>query len=285
MKSFFVVPAMIMMLLCGCRGEKESPAPSSLMEISRQELVTALNERDELLALVREISDGMEQINRLEHLMTMSGSRESHSRRSTILAEIAAIQSTLAQRRRQLADLEERLRKSSLYTAELGKTVETMHSLLRQQTQETDRLRAGLSEAHQRIGVLTGEVDSLNVTITSVNENLDSAQSVSERLENELNRCYYVAASRSLLRKHAIIETGFLRKSRLMKGDFDSDFFTVADKRVVRQIPLRSRKAKLLTNHPEASYTIHVSGGQQTLSILDQQKFWSLSNYLVIELD
>ena len=104
-------------------------------------------------------------------------------------------------------------------------------------------------------------------------------------MANELNICYYVAASKRELKDHKILETGFLRKAKLLKGDFDQSFFVTADKRTLSVIALHSDNAKVLTTQPAGSYKIVDENGQKVLHILDSAKFWILSNYLVIQVD
>ena len=94
-----------------------------------------------------------------------------------------------------------------------------------------------------------------------------------------------MAASSKELKEHKILETGFLRKSKLLKGNFDQSFFTTADKRTLTVLNLHSKKAKVLTNPPSGSYEIIDNNGQKALRILNPDSFWALSNYLVIEID
>ena len=153
------------------------------------------------------------------------------------------------------------------------------------QTREIENLRGQLTMANARIDSLNNAVDSLNTTVATINDNLDMANAASIRLEDELNTCYYIVTSKSELKKHQILETGFLRKSKLLKGDFDKGFFVIGDKRNMHTIELNSDKARVHTNHPEDSYAIRKENNKKILVILDPEKFWSLTNYLVIQTD
>ena len=54
----------------------------------------------------------------------------------------------------------------------------------------------------------------------------------------------------------------------------------------LKEIPLEMKKAKILTNHPEGSYSLVKNDkGLLTLVISDPQNFWSLSKYLVVNVD
>lgn len=287
MKHLIVTIITLSALFSACTGKQDPTEQISLMEASRQELVTALEERDQLLCLVKEISVSMDQIRHLENIMTVSGThaKENPSQRTRILSDISSLKRTLKQRREQLAQLETRLEESSLYTDELKSTVKVLYNQIDTQTREIENLRGQLTMANARIDSLNNAVDSLNTTVATINDNLDMANAASIRLEDELNTCYYIVTSKSELKKHQILETGFLRKSKLLKGDFDKGFFVIGDKRNMHTIELNSDKARVHTNHPEDSYAIRKENNKKILVILDPEKFWSLTNYLVIQTD
>lgn len=272
-----------------CSGKDDnSGAQQSLMEASRLELAAALDERDQLLTLMKEISASMEQIRHLENVMTLSSTRDSENpeRRAHILADIAAVQQSLRLRREQLAALEEQMSQSALYTDELQSAIDALRRQIDLQASQISVLRGQLSRANEKIDSLNCEVDSLHGTVAAVSEVLGATRAESDRLENELNTCFYVAATKGELKKHRILDTGFLRSAKLLKGDFDRDFFTRADKRTLRCIALYSSKAKILSNHPPQSYSLaETDDDSLTLLITDPEAFWSLGNYLVVQTD
>ena len=282
MKHLIVTIITLSALFSACGGKQDPTEQISLMEASRQELATALEERDQLLCLVKEISVSMDQIRNLENIMTVTGThaKENPSQRTRILSDISSLKRTLKQRREQLAQLETRLEESSLYTDELKSTVKVLYNQIDTQTREIENLRGQLTMANARIDSLNNAVDSLNTTMATINDNLDMANAASTRLEDELNTCYYIVASKSELKNHQILETGFLRK-----GDFDKGFFLIGDKRNMHTLELNSAKARVYTNHPEDSYTIKEDNHKKILVILNPDKFWSLTNYLVIQTD
>ncbi len=273
-----------LLLACSTANEKED---RSLMEISKQELATALEERDSLLALVKEISEGMEQIKRLEKIMTIAASnpQEVAGQRKKILADIANIRHKIEQRRQQLIDMEARLQNSTINSKELTETIDALRSQIDSQFEEIESLRQQLYSANEHIGSLNDTVDSLNLTVNAVTGELDAAKVASLQLENELNTCYYIIADKSRLKKHGIVESGFLRKTKILNGDFDKTVFVTADKRTLSTLPLGPGKPKILTNHPAESYEIIDKNSKKLLHVTDPDLFWSLTNYLVIRTD
>lgn len=265
--------------------EEQLRQAQAVAEASREELAEAVADRDQLIGLVNEISSGMEQIKQLENILTVSGTSETPGQKEQIIADINAIQKTLSDRRERLEQLEKKLKASNLNNAQLTKTIETLNAQIASQTSEINSLKSNLDEAMARIGELGVQVDSLSTTVETVTTELNNANDQNTQLTNELNTCYYAIGNKSELKENKIIETGFLRKTKLMEGDFDRNFFTVADKRTLTKIDLNSEKAEVLTNQPKDSYTILDLNGHKVLQITNPALFWSLSNYLVVKVD
>lgn len=284
----YITPiAVAAVMLISCDGYQKRDNGQSLEEISKQELATALEERDRLLALVKEVSVGLQQIKELENMMSIASTHPDENARQNarILADIASLKKKVQQRKLRLSELEDSLSNSTINNKELKETIGALRIQIDSQIDEIESLRRQLIAATEQIGILSDTVDSLNTTVSTVTGERNAAQSASLRLENELNACYYVVASKSELKKHNIIESGFLRKTRLMEGDFDKDFFVAADKRTLDLLQLNTRKARIMTNHPASSYRIVDKAGDKVLEITDPDDFWSLTNYLVVMTD
>lgn len=285
MKKVMLLSFAAVLLMTGCTDKKKLQQTEKMAEATRTELVAALADRDQLLELVGEISSGVEQIKQLENILSVSGAEETPGKKEQIRADIAAIQKTLQERREKLKELESRLAVSSKDNAALKQTIETLHEQIDRQTQEIEALRVSLDKAKIHIDSLGAKVDSLNIAVSNVEAERDSTNLRNEQLVNELNICYYAIGTKDELKASRIIETGFLRKTKIMKGDFDNSFFTLADKRTLMTIDLNSDKAEILTNQPAGSYVISQGNGHKVLRITNPQAFWSLSNYLVIKID
>lgn len=279
--------ALLVLGACNQKDEKEEAHKQAIADASKVELQNAVADRDQLFLLVNEISQGVDQIKALENILTVNATSggETPSQREQIQADIASIQKALQERREKLAELEKKLNNSTLTNNNLRNTIATLRNQIDSQTSEIETLKGSLNEATARIGQLNTTVDSLNTTVNTIVAQKDSVEQESVDLANELNTCYYAVGSKKELKDKDIIETGFLRKTKIMEGDFDRNFFTTADKRTLTTIALHSKNAKVLTNQPEGSFVIEEQGGQKVLRITNPASFWSLSNYLVIQID
>lgn len=266
--------------------EKEQLRQQQLInEATAEELRAAVSDRDELLGLVNEISEGVGQIKQLENILTVNGANETPAQREQIKNDIAAIQQTLQQRRERLEELEKKLKNSAVNTANLQKTIASLREQIEDQSAQIATLQENLGQARAEIGNLNTAIDSLHSKVSNVVAQRDSIDDRNLALTNELNTCYFAIGNNSELKKNKIIEGGFLRKTKIMEGDFDVDFFTRADKRSLTQIDLNSNKAQILTNQPAGSYTIDEVNGHKMLHITNPALFWSRTNYLVVKID
>ena len=287
-KSILLMAAACMMCLAACNNSNTETAATDTAIVDRlnDSLLVANAEKDSLLSLINDINDGMMQIRDMEKIISASNlNNETRNKRQEIMDNMRLIQQALQDRREKLASLERRIKNSKGDSAQLQKTIDGLKKQIADQEASIARLTEELRKAHIEIQVLNTAVDSLNVANQTITEEKVAAEEKSEQLVNELNTCYYVIGSKNELKENKIIETGFLRKTKVLEGDYEINYFTKGDKRTLTEIPLHSKKAKIYTKHPEGTYEIVVNNGVKSLLITDPTRFWSLSNFLVIQID
>lgn len=293
MKKFAPLAVAILAILAtACNGKlRETEEQNAEL---KGDLRETLATQDSLFALLNDISDGMTQIKELERIASSpSLVGESASRKDEIRRDMEAIQAALQERRQRLDQLEQRIRQTNGENAQLTRTIATLRNQLADQQTEIATLTNQLAEANIQISRLGEEVSSLNQTVDTLNSNLadertsrQNAEVAAENATNELNTVYYCLGSKQELKNHGIIQSGFLRRTRVMAGDIDQSYFTAIDRRNVTDIPTHARKAKVLTSQPSNTYEILTDAqGQKVIHITDPTRFWQQSNYLVIQTD
>ena len=285
----FALGWMILALVGSCQRFAQVDDTSKQDSINNElndSLATALAEKDSLMSLMTEIGDGMMQIKEMQGVVNATNLKgETPDRKAQLRNDIVLIKQSIEDRKKRLAELEKRLSQSTNYTAEMKKTIESLKNQLNEQQATINDLTQQLAKAHVEIENLTKSVDSLTSVNTTVTQEKVQAQEESERLANELNVCYYAVGSKKELKENKIIETGFLRKTKIMEGDFERSYFTKADKRTLSRIPLHSKKAEVMSKHPAGSYEIVNEANGKCLNILNSSKFWEYSNYLIVKIN
>lgn len=293
MKKLVTAALLAAGMLTACNGDRLRNAEAQNEQL-KGDLAETLATQDSLLVLVNDISDGMSQIKDLEKIISTPGSLdgETSSRKEQIRNDMIAIQQALQERRQRLAELEKKLEQVGGENSTLKRTISNLKAQIAEQSTEIATLTNQLAAANIKIEELTSTVTDLNSQVDSLNTDIvaervakNEAQEAAQEADRELNTCYFAIGTSKELKERDILKSGFLRKTKVMKGDFDMNYFTAADRRTLTEIPTHSKKAKVLTSQPESSYQIVDVNGQKVIRITNPSKFWQLSNFLVIEVD
>lgn len=156
----------------------------------------------------------------------------------------------------------------------LKRELEAQKSRVLSLTEELERKNISIGILDSMVTSLSNDVDQLNTTTAKQAEALSGQ-------EKQLNAVRYCIGTKSDLRDYKILSHGSVN----LEG-VDLNYFTKVDMRDLTQIPLFSKKAKLLTIHPSSSYELIPDGDKQlTLNIINPRDFWSSSKTLVIQVD
>ncbi|MBO7661157.1 MAG: hypothetical protein J6S65_06500, partial [Bacteroidaceae bacterium] len=174
---------------------------------------------------------------------------------------------------------QKKIDEGSLNSGKLKSMIENLQTQLNQKTKDIEELRAQLAEKDVKIETLGNSVTQLQEENEQVKAESENRAQIAKNQDAQLNTAYYVYGTNKELKEHKILNSGNV----LENEDFDKDYFTKIDIRKTTVIPFGAKSAKLLTTHPEGSYTLlKDSKGEYTLRITDPNKFWSVSKYLVV---
>lgn len=267
------------------KSERQQAMTDSIAQARNLQLEGTIAERDSLLALFNDVAVDMIQIKEMESIVSLPSGGAADGRTATgVRDDIRAIRQSLAERRQRLEELEKQLSQQSGKNTQLLAMVANLKEQISQNEATISSLTAQLQDANVKIEGLNQQVDSLGTSLVATTTERDEAVQKGVELANEMNRCYYCIGSNKELKEHRIIEKQFLRKTKIMQGDFETSYFTQGDKRTLSSIPVYAKKAKVLTNQPADSYEFTEDNmGQKVLNITNPGRFWGAGNYLVIE--
>ena len=159
------------------------------------------------------------------------------------------------------------------------KDISSLTQQLTEKNAELEKLRAQLAEKDVKIEQLSGTVTNLQTENAQVKQQRDETAQIARNQDAQLNTAWYVFGTSKELKAE-----GILSKGEVLQGNYNKNYFTQIDIRKVNVIPLESKSASILTNHPAGSYTLlKDSKGKYTLRITDVAQFWSVSKYLVVK--
>jgi chromosome segregation ATPase len=241
-------------------------------------------ELDQIMTLFNEVEDNFRSIKSAENYLSVQsgGSGElAPSVRDRIQSDMQFVTETLDKNRKQIADLEAKLKKSNLNSSQLSKTLANLHRELEEKTGLLVTLREELAKRDLQIADLTENVSRLSDNVKALAAESSARQDVINRQQTELNTVYYCFGTSQELKNQKILANGQLG------ADFNRDYFIrIDDLHTLKVVPLYAKKGKLISKHPAGSYAFAKdASGKAELRILNPEDFWSLTKYLVIEVN
>ncbi len=276
----FSLCAAALLASCTNSGQKkdalQAQNDSLMLELSNRDA-----ELDEIMGSFNEIQEGFREINEAENRVDLKGdAMESKSSAEKIKEDIRFISQKLQANRARIAELEKQLQNSKYQSAELRKAIQNLTAQLESKQKQIETLQAELASKNIRIAELDEAVADLNKNVDQLTAENEAKTETVAAQDKALNTAWYVFGTKSELKDQKILKGGDVLKD----NEFNKDYFTEIDIRKDKEVKLYSKRAQLLTTHPEGSYElVKDDKGQLTLKITNPSQFWSVSRYLVIQ--
>mgnify|MGYP003824492457 FL=1 len=239
-------------------------------------------ELNQMLSVINMIEENFNQIKEAENYVTFQAGQQEIAQDSIgrIVNDIELIRRTLVENKSQIASLKNQLAASRNASGEMKRMLARLTAQIEEHAKTITSLQEQLALKDIRIQELDELVLTLGDSISSLRTNVAGKETQLAQKEAEINKVWFVFGTRKELKQQEI----FTRNGLLVEG-FNKDYFLEEDARTLTEIPLYSKKAKLLTNHPVSSYQLEKVNDFVVLHITDPKKFWEISHYLVIEVD
>lgn len=245
-------------------------------------------EIDSYFATMNQIELNIEKIKKAEKVISMQpiGEDTDMDTRSKITDDLAYINEMLRANKEEIERLKRQLRGSSIKSTELERTIARLTKALEEETLRVKELEAQLEEKDALIYQLSDEIETISSDMEELKEENEKKTTKILEQDETIHTAWYVFGTRNELKEQKIITSdGWFRPGRVLESDFNKNYFVRIDARKTKSIPLYSSKAKILSTHPRSSYSLEKENNSFTLLITDTEEFWSVSKYLVIEVD
>lgn len=192
-----------------------------------------------------------------------------------IVEQITSLNQLIEKNKKTISNLQSKLKKANIKISEFEQLVE--------------RLTRQIDEKDKEISQLKGELENRNYTLKNLFEEYNQRVEDLGNQAKVMATAFYAFGSKKELMENGVItrEGGFigLGKESKLSDQMNKKYFTQIDIFEVMEITLSSKKAKLLTTHPKGSYRIEGSNRAEKLVIQNPEDFWSVSKYLVVEVE
>jgi hypothetical protein len=261
----------------------------SQMELQKNSLTDKITSRDsvivEWMTTFDEIQKNIAMIKEKEHIISQNSSNDelSKDKRLQVLEDIQSINALLEQNKQKIASLTAQLKKSGGTIKILENKIAGLEAAVKQSEIEISDLKNTLVSKNFEIDQLNTQNSDLKNTIVQNEEKIT-------KQTYEINKAFYACGTTKQLKAKGLLtkKGGFigLGKTKSLPGSFSDSAFVEIDLTKTKSIPVKSRKAKLISEHPAGSYQFILDKNDkvESLEIKDPALFWKVSKYAVVEI-
>lgn len=280
--------ALIAFAIASCGGESAKEREQRLLIDSLQTAnMQGSMEYNDLKQYLSVIAEGLDSIAIEENeLLSGNGVGEKFNRQR-MKQNLSHVREILARHRDRIDELEKKLSGSG---AEL-KNLRTIVTALRAQIDAKDRelasLKSDLEDSRKNVADLTSRMQVLGQEKEEQSQTIQEQAAVIEHQAEEMSQAYIRVGTKKELEAEGLMTGGNfwkMQKSKVDYSNMDTSKFQTVDMRTFKTLSL-PKKAKILTQVPKGSYEIEKNGNEQVLKVLNPEKFWSVSKFLIIQIN
>lgn len=279
---YYVIAATIVVMATSCNGGS-NPTKEQLdsLQTAYDQRNADYNELNEFLSV---IATGLDSIALQEGQILTPGESPSLNREQ-IKKNLDAYKQTLDTQRQRIDELEKKLKTGNANSAQMKTIIASLKQQLAQKDEEIAQLRKQVDDQNVDINSLKENVENLRQRDEMQAGLIVSQQETILSQDASLNTAYIKIATKKDLKEAGLLTGGFLKKTKVDFTKIDKSLFRAVDIREIEKIDIPAEKAKVMTPQPENSYRIDKIGKNNVLSIVNPEKFWGVSNFVIIEID
>ncbi|MCF8423347.1 MAG: hypothetical protein K9H41_03275 [Bacteroidia bacterium] len=285
MKKYLILALIPAIFACTQGGNKQTALADSLsavnenikneLSVKEELLISKEVAMNEFIKSFNEIQANLNEIKEKQKIISTKseGVELKNNNKDQIISDIQSIYDLLDKNKKQAANLSKKLKNSNLQADEIRLAVSNLTTQVNDKENEITKLKSNLEKLH---------IDFANLKIRFYDEVEESNMKT-----EKLNTAYYlIGSNKDLTEKGVITESGgFIGLGKLaqLNESLNKNYFTKIDVTQTSEIPIHGDKVKLVSIHPADSYKlIEGSASIDKIVILNQEKFWSVSKYLII---
>lgn len=189
-------------------------------------------------------------------------------------------------RRKQIIALQDSLQNRGDNVQNLTKIITYLNIELAHKDQEIKDLKIKVAQKDHIISSLKANVLALENDFEDLEEKTKTIEEVLAVQNEMLNEGYVKIATQKELKKLGLLMGGGLfSKQRFDQSKIRKEEFMKVDMRDFLELLVDSKKVKILTPMPNNSYSLNVVNDKTVLKITDSALFWSVSDFLVIQIN
>lgn len=268
MKKLIPILVFVLMVVPSCKRK-------AIEQLNRekQELSRVANERD---SIINELSSSIEQF---ESTLGMAGTKGDLKDR--MLSSLEQLKNLMNENDRRQRALRQMVSGSQREKERLKTEIDSLGRLINDKESQITAL-------NREITGFKTQVDTQQLRINRlVSMNIDQHDKI-EAITDQLNAGHFIVGEpKELLEKDITVKRGgflgLFGQVKKLNPQFNPEEFKEVDIFSDTLIELPGEKFNIVTVHPQGTYNILDTNNMKQLEIIDPEKFWEASRYLVVE--
>ncbi|MCW0483038.1 hypothetical protein [Gaoshiqia sediminis] len=243
---------------------------------------------NDLVTTFDEIESNLTFIKEKRSQLSLEQAEGGKDRKQALLEDITLMNSMLEESSKKIAELEEKLKKSGLNLRAFERRVAALNESIESQNVQIAELKQIIEQKDFQMAELNSKIEEMGMEMAKQADSISYKDQVITDKVSKLNTGHIAYGTYKELAEKGILtkEGGILGigASKTLQQNLDEEYFTTLDIRESTVIPLHTKKAKVISEHPSDSYKLVEEEGQIAyLQIENPDKFWKISKYAVIE--
>jgi chromosome segregation ATPase len=271
--------AIIALMLLGLSACKDKKAEQQIIQLQQQ--IDSLQlivhdqgtEVSDFIASFIEIQKALNTIKEKENMVNIRAGEggeisSNPDIRETIQQDIRDIYQLLLTNKQKVQELRNSLKSANSKFEDMIKGLEEQ---IDTRNKEIARLKEDIQRKNFQIEGLEDMIVAYTNTVTNLSSTIDEKQ-------GQLNTAYFRVATKKTLEEEGILD----KKGKFIPSP--NSMYQKVDITTLNEVPVYAKKADMLSNHPANSYEwVGDKKQMEKLVIKDQEAFWSVQKYLVIQ--
>jgi hypothetical protein len=276
-------------LIVNSMFKNEQKKNVAMIENQKRSYTQLLTSRDSVLnewmLTFDEIEKNLSVVKEKENIISMKSTDQEFSKdkKQQILKDIEYVNTLLDQNKKKIASLTSQLKNSGTQIKGLQARIDDLTEQMKQRESEIAELKTTLQQKDFQINELNTKMTDAQIAIAQKDDKISHQT-------DELNKGFIAYGTYKTLKAKGLVskEGGFLGigKREGLHQNFSDSLFTQVNIIETKSIPVNSRSAKLITDHPSGSYEMIRDKDNKiaSIEIKDPQEFWKISKYAVVEI-
>ncbi len=292
--SIVLVAIIVVAALVGISTYTQKTSEINELQTQNAGINQELQERDsmvnELVGAFDEIEQNLKFIKEKRQVLSVESQKEgNYDKKQAIVEDITLMNDMLEKSSKHIAELERKLKKSGIQLGSFKKKIAALNASIEEQNTQILALQEQIQERDVMLADMSQTIDTMQTVIQAKQDTLTQQQQLINEKIYQLNKGFVAYGTYKELEEHNVLtkDGGFLGlgKQVKLKSDLDQDYFTELNIQETKSIPLFSNEAKIISEHPDSSYSfVEQDGVIAYLNIDNPDEFWKISKYAVIEI-